>query len=204
MGKKVQGPRNGRTSAAVKVASILLPIIAALTLAPSVEAVEEPSSSATESTVDAASALECLALNIYHEARGESEEGKRAVGHVVLNRSLDGRFPRELCDVVRQGGDKHLHRCQFSWWCDGLSDRPREAQAWQEALRIAHLIMAGESADPTGGALWYHADYVQPYWQQAFERGPSIGHHVFYRRSPAPLVADASPHRVASASVSVK
>lgn len=195
MGKTIQRSGHGRISAAVKVATFLLPIIAVLTLAPAVEAIEAPSS-ATESTPDGASALECLALNIYHEARGESEESKRAVGHVVLNRSLDGRFPRELCDVVRQGGDKRLHRCQFSWWCDGLSDQPRETQSWQEALRIAQAILAGESADPTGGALWYHADYVQPSWQQSFERGPVIGRHVFYRRLAAPQVADASPRRV--------
>ncbi len=55
---------------------------------------------------DTLPAVECLALNIYHEARGEPEAGRLAVGHVVVNRALDGRFPKDVCQVVRQGGEK--------------------------------------------------------------------------------------------------
>jgi spore germination cell wall hydrolase CwlJ-like protein len=28
--------------------------------------------------------------------------------------------------------------------------------------------------------MWYHADYVMPYWGRVFERGPKIGRHIFY------------------------
>ena len=48
----------------------------------------------------------CLALTIYHEARGESERGKLAVGHVVMNRTRSVLFPASVCDVVRQGGQQ--------------------------------------------------------------------------------------------------
>ena len=68
--------------------------------------------------------LRCMALNIYHEARGEPIEGKIAVGHVVLNRAASRRFPGQICAVVKQGGENRRYRCQFSWWCDGRSDRP--------------------------------------------------------------------------------
>ena len=61
----------------------------------------------------------CLAQNIYHEARGEPMEGKLAVGHVVMNRMADKRFPRLACSVIKQGGYRHRYRCQFTWWCDG-------------------------------------------------------------------------------------
>ncbi len=127
------------------------------------------------------SELYCLALNIYHEARGESEQGKHAVGHVVMNRVTDRRFPTSVCRVVRQGGERRRNRCQFSWWCDGRSDRPRNRTAWNSSLRIAQEIIVGLSSDPTDGALWYHADYVRPYWRKAFTRGPKIGQHIFYR-----------------------
>ncbi len=127
------------------------------------------------------SELNCLALNIYHEARGEPDQGKRAVGHVVMNRVTDRRFPTSVCRVVRQGGERRRNRCQFSWWCDGRSDRPRNRTAWNSSLQIAQEIIVGQSSDPTGGALWYHADYVQPYWRKAFTRGPKIGQHIFYR-----------------------
>jgi spore germination cell wall hydrolase CwlJ-like protein len=129
--------------------------------------------------------LHCLALNIYHEARGESEQGKRAVGHVVMNRVTDRRFPTSVCRVVRQGGERRRNRCQFSWWCDGRSDRPRNRMAWKTSVEIALEIIAGMSSDPTGGALWYHADYVSPYWRKAFKRGPKIGQHIFYQARTA-------------------
>lgn len=124
--------------------------------------------------------LDCLALNIYFEARSEPLPGKFAVGHVVLNRVADRRFPDEICEVIKQGGEGRRYKCQFSWWCDGRSDRPRNPRAWEESQVIARLVYWGYSADPTGGALWYHADYVQPWWRKKLTRGPTIGRHQFY------------------------
>lgn len=135
----------------------------------------------------------CLAQNIYHEARGEPMEGKLAVGHVVLNRMADRRYPGLACSVIRQGGEARRHRCQFSWWCDGRSDEARNRIAWQESLVIAYLIRAGVTPDPTGGALWYHADYVEPDWAKRLNRHVQIGKHIFYtdpRRNAAPPPAD--------------
>jgi hypothetical protein len=122
----------------------------------------------------------CLALTIYHEARGEPELGKRAVAHVVMNRSRDARFPQQLCDVAWQDRGPLGDDCQFTWTCDGLSDLPKDARAWQESLDIAKQVYDGKSEDPTGGALWFHADHVDPMWRQAMEPGQQIGHHIFY------------------------
>lgn len=135
--------------------------------------------------------LHCLALNIYFEARGEPMMGKIAVGHVVLNRVADERFPQQVCHVIRQGGEKRRHRCQFSWWCDGQSDRPRDAKAWSEAQFVAGLIRMGATTDPTSGALWYHATYVNPDWSQRLNRQSQIGKHIFYTQKPrkTPLLA---------------
>ncbi|MGF1610719.1 MAG: cell wall hydrolase [Kiloniellales bacterium] len=125
--------------------------------------------------------LYCLALNIYFEARNQSELGQRAVGHVVLNRVQDRRFPNTICGVVQEGGKGgKRHSCQFSWWCDGRSNVPRDARAWEESLMVASYVYWGFSKDPTYGALWYHADYVQPVWRKALQRGPEIGRHIFY------------------------
>lgn len=126
------------------------------------------------------SQLTCLALNIYFEARSEPLDGMLAVGHVVMNRVADRKFPNSICGVVRQGGDVVRHRCQFSWWCDGRSDQPRNAAAWDAARLVAWYIFNGYTEDPTDGALWYHADYVAPDWRDAYLRGPQIGRHIFY------------------------
>lgn len=124
--------------------------------------------------------LHCLALNIYFEARSEPEIGKVAVGHVVMNRVRDRRFPPTVCEVVRQGDETTKHECQFSWWCDGLSDDPGDATAWQLSTRLAEQVYWDRTYDPTDGALWYHADYVDPYWKASFEPVRQLGRHVFY------------------------
>lgn len=133
-----------------------------------------------EGRADVGEEINCLALNIYFEARGEPVDGKIAVGHVVMNRVADPRYPDKICDVVKQGGPKPRNRCQFSWWCDGRSDRPRDLKAWKKSQVIARIVYWGYTKDPTGGALWYHADYTQPAWGRRLARGPMIGRHQFY------------------------
>lgn len=124
--------------------------------------------------------LQCLALNIYWEARSEPMAGQLAVAAVTLNRVQDPRFPNDICSVVRQGGEVRRHGCQFSWWCDGKDDEPLEPDAWRRAMTLARLTTAGIVDDPTRGALWYHADYVSPDWAQSMEQVTRIGRHIFY------------------------
>ncbi len=144
--------------------------------------------------------IKCLALNIYFEARGEPDAGRLAVGHVVMNRVSDGRYPGKVCAVVRQGGERVRNHCQFSWWCDGRSDRPRDARAWEQSKAIATRIYWGFSEDTTEGALWYHAVYVRPAWRKILVPGQTIGRHVFYRDEaavPAAARTDEAPGNAA-------
>jgi spore germination cell wall hydrolase CwlJ-like protein len=80
----------------------------------------------------------CLAMNVYHEARNQSFIGQVAVAQVVMNRVKDNRFPNDVCEVVTQGQTYSWkpdvpirNRCHFSWYCDGKSDKPRDAEAWE-------------------------------------------------------------------------
>ena len=122
--------------------------------------------------------IACLARTAYHEARGEGRRGMAAVIHVVLNRTEALAWPDEPCAVVRQGkGGK----CQFSWACDDLPDEPQNLVAYDRALDLARAAAEGEIADPTDGAVMFHAARVTPYWTDAAERTAKIGSHVFYR-----------------------
>ena len=134
--------------------------------------------------VDVPGEIQCLALTMYFEARGEPDTGKIAVGHVVMNRVAHPLFPRRVCDVARQGGDKLRYRCQFTWWCDGLSDMPRDRHVWRRVKALARRVYWEASEDPTGGALWYHAISVMPQWRLKLSAGPIIGNHIFYRLAP--------------------
>jgi N-acetylmuramoyl-L-alanine amidase len=126
--------------------------------------------------------LACLSLNVYHEARGEPDEGQLAVAHVTLNRARQKKM--NVCDVV-------VEPHQFSWTTGGVVMRahgwtlmphmvPTEVQALAKAVRIARLAMSRKSKDPTQGALFYHADYVSPYWKHSMTQIGAIGQHVFY------------------------
>jgi len=128
-------------------------------------------------------AILCIALNVYFEARSEDLRGKVAVGSVVMNRVESTIFPDSACDVVYQaeylGKWPRRHRCQFSWFCDGLSDIPREPKEWARAVSVAKWIYGIGIPDITNGALWYHSNEVSPEW--ATNEYIQIGSHKFYR-----------------------
>lgn len=128
--------------------------------------------------------IQCLALNIYFEARNEPLNGKIAVSHVVLNRVAAKQYPNSVCGVVKQGRtwkNKIVrNKCQFSWHCDGKSDKPKDKTSWQAAKILAKGILKGQIGDPTNGALFYHAAYVKPYWAASMKRTAQFGAHIFY------------------------
>ena len=128
--------------------------------------------------------LECLALNAYHETRSESELGKIAVTHVVMNRVKSEKYPNNVCDVIKKATYKAgaPKTCHFSWYCDGKSDKPTNIKAWREAVtavRKAYVIY-NLGVDISSGAVMYHATYVSPYWKKAYKRITRIDSHIFY------------------------
>ncbi len=138
--------------------------------------------------------VECLALNMYYEARDQGTAGKLAVSAVVLNRVNDNRFPNSICEVVTQGPTRKSwkdpntsypirNKCQFSWYCDGLSDKPKNEKVYKSALDFSRLILHNDVKfiDITDGATHYHADYVEPDWAKTKTRTTEIGDHIFYR-----------------------
>lgn len=120
--------------------------------------------------------LDCLALNIYHEARGESRLGQVAVAYVTMNRVDHTYWPDTVCEVVYQDS-------QFSWTIDSLSDEPTDMESWGQAMAIARAVYEGAEDDPTNGAVFYYATYIST---PGFASHPSttvsaeIGVHRFY------------------------
>jgi len=135
---------------------------------------------------DARRQVECLAQNIYYEARAESEEGQLAVALVTLNRVSSHLYPEDICHVVREKIGK---TCQFTWWCDTdlknkavkYSYNIREKEVYNEMRKIALFAYVNYDVidDITEGALFYHANYVNPKWRKT--RTAKIGKHIFYK-----------------------
>ena len=130
--------------------------------------------------------LMCLALNIFFEARNQSLEGQLAVADVVFNRVRDPRYPDNVCDVVYQAkrtssGRVILNSCSFSWYCDGISDIPRDRDAFRWSQHVALMAVYGGYPDVTGGATHYHTLAVNPKWRIQKVHTRTIGDHIFYR-----------------------
>lgn len=126
--------------------------------------------------------LDCLAKNIYHEAKGEPFEGKVAVAQVTINRAASGQFPSDICKVVYQKNvvyDKVL--CQFSWYCEQATvAKPKNTAAYKECQIVARQVLLEEFRLPSlNKALYFHATHINPGWKR--EKVATIGGHVFYK-----------------------
>lgn len=118
------------------------------------------------------SELECLARNIYHEARGEPLEGQIAVAQVTLNRVRSPEFDNTVCAVVYAPS-------QFSWTLD-KTKRVRDSVAWQRSLAIAQAVLSNSIKLPKFSALYFHTPQVNPRWSRGKRIVARIGNHIFY------------------------
>jgi spore germination cell wall hydrolase CwlJ-like protein len=132
--------------------------------------------------------IDCLAENIYFESAHEPTTGKIGVAFVTINRTKSDWFPDSICSVVKQ---RTKNVCQFSWYCES---GPKQKSAnkvltktnnslYNDIRELAvNVYMNHEKMkDPTKGALFYHADYVNPRWPN-MERTAVIGRHIFYNK----------------------
>ena len=116
-----------------------------------------------------------------------------AVGLVTMNRVNDNRYPDTPCEVVHQGPtrpswkNKNIsypvkNRCQFSWYCDGKDDTPKNLSLYEDAVTVAKVSIQifYTFGDITGGATHYHADYVTPSWAKTMQRVAKVDDHIFY------------------------
>jgi len=123
--------------------------------------------------VDAKS-VECMAKVVLHEAANQPREGKIAVAQTLVNRlKAGGRFGDTICGVVNQKG-QYFRISSF---------HPRkDSDGWQEAVEVAHDVLAGETQPVAPGAMYFRASYART---NAFfrtrERVATVGAHVFYR-----------------------
>ena len=116
-----------------------------------------------------------VAQTILMEALGEGFRGMVAVGEVIRNRTrLFMKDPEAVCLMPKQ----------FSCWNDEA-----RARAFLEKYRDYYFIalaawFESQNSDLTDGATDYHANYVHPYWADAYRAVACLGKHIFYVREP--------------------
>lgn len=117
------------------------------------------------------SEVECLAKNIYHEARGEPPLGQLLVAKVTINRLHTGRFGKTICEVVYQPK-------QFSWTTN-KHKIIKDQKHYKEILEFAHLLLHTNVLDLIPyNILYFHAKHVNPAWP--FKKLVQVGNHIFY------------------------
>lgn len=128
-------------------------------------------------------AILCLSLNIYHEARNQPVIGQKAVAQVTMN--LAQHKPNKVCEVVFDSG-------KFSW-TRGLTRRegkararyasqliPKETRAWETAKQIARKAVRGQLRNVVGKAThYYNPSLANPKWAATFTKVAHIGSHIF-------------------------
>lgn len=106
----------------------------------------------------------CLALALYHEARGQSNNERIAVAQVVFNRMVVSHG--SICATIwaHQGAD-------FPWAKRSLREIiPHEIDVWEEVQYLAIKLSRHRPADITRGAtFFYNPKLCKPNWAQEGE-----------------------------------
>lgn len=144
----------------------------------------------------------CMTEALYFEARSESDQGQLAIGHVIMNRVADKRFPSTPCGVVHQGkyrnGKIVRNQCQFSYWCDGKNETFSNTVAYERARELAASVLLEVDNNPIGTSLFFHRS--AHYRAKRIARADTvfIGHHVFMTKYVRARRLSTSPASIAS------
>lgn len=137
--------------------------------------------------------LMCIAVSVYHEARGESIPGQKAVASVILQRALvPHRWGDTPCEVVKP--------VQFSYLDKNRNfAKITDQNAWVTSVRVA-LTMFLSGPDPYfQGADHYHTHGVDPSWNEKMYNNKDVGFHTFYvdhRSTPRVINASGQPKAI--------
>jgi cell wall hydrolase len=150
----------------------ITPPAAAETAAPAAITSAEAPSAAASVSADADS-VECMAKVVLHEAGNQPRAGKIAVAQTLVNRLKAGRFGGSICQVVNQRG-------QFF---QIASFHPRrDTDGWQDAVEVAHEVLAGQAEPVAPGAMFFRASYAPANtFFRTRQRVTTVGGHIFYR-----------------------
>ena len=127
--------------------------------------------------------LLCLKSVLWHEARGEPEEGIRAVMSVIYNRKKAKGYPSTFCGVILQ--DK-----QFSAFNSDKSLATKPLKPIRELDKEAYRKVSSVAQEAVQGAfkpvldedvLHYAKTSVRNHWTRKFERVIVLGNHSFYK-----------------------
>ena len=136
----------------------------------------------------------CLAVTIYGEARGESDNGKIAVAWTAMNRATK-KTVKSVCKVVLApkqysifNNNPALRMAAMSLNVEPRQKNVIDVASWHRSLELARGVFRKEIGDPTAGATHYLAPvvmkskgYTIPAWARKFTFKGKIDNQLFYK-----------------------
>lgn len=132
-----------------------------------------------------------IVRTVMGEAGDQSDTGKAALAHVILNRVRSGQYGDTASQVVTAPG-------QFEPWqtrSKELSSYSPKSKDYQTTKAIVDDVVSGKTEDPTGGATHFYSPSAQralgrnpPDWSRSTPTA-QIGGHNFYAPN-GPVVED--------------
>lgn len=126
--------------------------------------------------------LQCLVHALWHEARGEGEEGMIAVAAVIKNRVNSKRYPNDYCKVIQQPKQfsyrNHLKQGELA---PITLKNKLDEQVLKTTIVVAKKTLQDKiKVDIPSGALYYARHDVKNYWTKKKTVVAQVGKHVFY------------------------
>ena len=137
--------------------------------------------------------IECLAKNIYHEARGSSISDMKAVGMVVINRVKHHRWPDSICRVVYQTQKLSNGKtvAQFSWLTEHKNHKIDDIKSYIKIYKLSKQLYQKSKTkqwrkfDITKGADHYYQPNLisRPKWANSkyVMNETKIGSHIYLK-----------------------
>ena len=123
--------------------------------------------------------LDLLARTLYGEARSESFEGKKAIIHVIVNRTA-----KRIGDRDHSLAATAIRHMQFSAWRELDPNRrvmenvTLNNRNFRECMRA--VLEAVDEKDFTFGSDHYHTNASRPRWSRGKTPAVKIGNHRFF------------------------
>lgn len=116
--------------------------------------------------------LDCMARNLYHEARGESERGMIMVAEVTINRTEHKGFPSTICGVVYAPN-------AFEW--TRKSAKIKEPKQFEKAKKVAEKVLSGKAKLTGTEALYFKTKGYKSAFHSKRKHLGTVGNHEFYK-----------------------
>ena len=130
--------------------------------------------------------VSCIIEAVYFEARGESEEGHKAIVEVIKNRSENELFPNTFCGVVQQNkqfsyrnGDKKNHLV--------YTNKEKKEEITKTVYTHLYDLSKKKNCNllPECVSHYDGKAFTKPAWAYKMNMVQEIGMHQFYCKKEA-------------------